>query len=433
LRRLRELRGASAAGGRQPLAGTIIFLTNTATGIADLGATPFGPNQPLVLLHATALNDLFQGSFIRRPPRWVDALSLLIVPLFATLFPLCPRKRILVIAWLLGTSVVLVAGAALLFRFHVAPATFTIMLLWSACTVAELARRHTCEWHARQRLRDTMSLYFSPRVLDAVIKDPGNLSPKKVGITVLLTDLRNSTPLAELLGADGMLELLNQVFELENRAVFEADGSLEKPVGDQFLAYWGAPEPQPDAADRAVRAALALIESMEAFRASCETQVRRLFGYGVALHAGRSLIGNIGSAQFFHYGPVGDVLNATARIESLTKYYGVLMIMTREVYSKLTAPPCARVLDEVIVKGKSSPLELIEIEHKFNAANFKELAARYGDAFQLYKAGNFTEAGQLFRALAATDKPSEAMVCRCTALQANPPEEWTGIFRMETK
>ena len=96
----------------------------------------------------------------------------------------------------------------------------------------------------RQRLRNTMGLYFSPRVLKDVLENPGRLEPKRVEITVLLTDCTNSTALAERLGTEGMLNLLNRIFTVENSAVFAEDGSMEKPVGDQFLAYWGAPDPQ---------------------------------------------------------------------------------------------------------------------------------------------------------------------------------------------
>src|SRR5204863_4342307 len=178
-------------------------------------------------------------------------------------------------------------------------------------------------------------LYFSPRVLKDVLENPGSLEPKRVEITVLLTDLRNSTALAEQLGTEGMLELLNRIFTVENGAVFAEDGSLENPVGDQFLAYWGAPEAQANASDRALRAALALIDGLESLRETLEPPTRELFGYGVALHAGQSLIANIGSSQFFHYGVIGDLINATARVESLTKYYGVVGLATREVHDRL--------------------------------------------------------------------------------------------------
>ena len=157
------------------------------------------------------------------------------------------------------------------------------------------------------------------------------------------------------------------------------------------------------------------------------------FGYGVGLHAGPSLIGNIGSSQYFHYGPVGDLIHSAARIEVLTKHYGVLMIVTREVYSRLSAPPPARVLDHVIVKGKSTPLELIEVRHRFNADGFAGREAQYAAAFALYQRGEFAEAAAGFETLASLDKPSALLAERCRALAGDVPPGWNGIYKLDSK
>ena len=415
------------------LENSVLIVSYIAAGVGDLGSTAFGPAQPRVLLHSTALNDLMQASPLRRAPRWADALALLTVAVLSSAMPLCPRKRWLLGLWLLGLAAILVAGLALIFKVGLVVASICTAALWTLAIVCEVARRHTRESAERQRIRNTMGLYFSPRVLRDVLENPGRLEPKRLEITVLLTDLRNSTPMAERLGAEGMLALLNRVFEVQNRAVFAEDGSLETPVGDQFLTYWGAPDPQPDSADRAVRAALAIIEGMHQLRASLAPEIRELFGYGVGLHAGPSLIGNIGSSQFFHYGPVGDLINSAARIEALTKHYGVLIIVTREVYAKLSAPPVARVLDHVIVKGKSTPLELIELQHRFSAEGFASLAPQYAAAFALYQRGEFAAAAVGFETLAGVDKPSALLAERCRAFATDPPPGWNGIFKLETK
>jgi adenylate cyclase len=83
-----------------------------------------------------------------------------------------------------------------------------------------------------------------------------------------------------------MFQLLNQVFESQTRAILAEDGSMEHFLGDQFLSYWGAPDAQPDATDRAFRAALNLISGMEELRGNLEPKLKALFGYGVALHSG---------------------------------------------------------------------------------------------------------------------------------------------------
>src|SRR5207245_7708886 len=173
------------------------------------------------------------------------------------------------------------------------------------------------------------------------------------------------------------------------------------------------PDPQVDAADRALRAAMTLIEEMHDVRKTFDFKVKESFGYGLALHTGEALIANIGSAQFFHYGPVGDLMNATARVESLTKYYGVLALATREFCNRLSQSPNARMIDRVVVKGKSVPLELFELRHQLSAGNFPEIAKDYGEAFALYQGGEFSEAETRFRSICNYDKPSAVLAQRC--------------------
>lgn len=433
LRQLDILFENAKAATMKPLSNKILFVGYVAIGQGDLGSTVFGSHEPLIYLHSTALNDLMQSRWLMRTSRLVDALWLLSALIVLVGARLCRDKWSLLLWWMAGIAVMVAVGGGFLLWRNVVVPTVAVTSLWTIATVMEIARRHTSELAERQRLRSTMGFYFSPRVLNAVLRNPGRLEPKRVEITVLLTDLRNSTALAEQLGTEGMLNLLNRIFTVENSAVFTEDGSMEKPVGDQFLAYWGAPDPQPDAADRALRAALTLIEGMHRLRETLDSQTRPLFGYGVALNSGESLIANIGSAQFFHYGPVGDLMNATARVESLTKYYGVLALATREFCNRLGRPPQARLVDRVIVKGKSVALELFELQHKFSPEDFHETAKSYSEAFALYERGNFTEAEQRFRALATTDRASKVMAERCAELASVPPAEWRGIYKMETK
>ncbi|HMG05136.1 MAG TPA: adenylate/guanylate cyclase domain-containing protein, partial [Chthoniobacterales bacterium] len=241
--------------------------------------------------------------------------------------------------------------------------------------------------------------------------------------------------IAEALGPNRTFQLLNQVFETQTKAIMAEDGSMEHFLGDQFLSYWGAPDPQPDATDRAFRAALSLIAGMEELRPRLDPKVKTLFGYGVALHSGTALIGNKGSAQRLDYGLVGDLINSAARVESLTKHYGVLFLITREAYGKLSAPPLTRLVDKVLVKGKSLPLELLEVRHPFSPDHFEKIAERYNSAFNDYESGGFADAERKFAALRDEehDKPSALMAERSRELMADPPANWNGIYELKTK
>jgi class 3 adenylate cyclase/CHASE2 domain-containing sensor protein len=417
----------------KPLRNRIMFVSYVATGQGDLGVTAFGSHEPLISLHSNTLDDLMQARWLERTGRLADALWVCSALLILVGAHLCRSKWSLVLWWFFGMVALFATAAAVLLLMNLVVPSIATAGLWTLATIVEIGRRHTSEFMQRQRLRYTMGLYFSPRVLNDVLKNPGRLEPKRLEITVLLTDLRNSTALAELLGTEGMLNLLNRVFTVENSAVFAEDGSMEKPVGDQFLAYWGAPDPQPDAADRALCAAQTLIEGMHELSETFDAQTHELFGYGIALHAGESLIGNIGSAQFLHYGPVGDLMNATARVESLTKYYGVLAIGTGDFCHRLSRPAEARLIDRVIVKGKSVPLELYELRHKYSMENFLEITERYIEAFALYEEGKFAKAELLFQKLSTSDRASDVLAERCAHLQQQRPSDWNGIFSLTAK
>ena len=311
----------------------------------------------------------------------------------------------------------------------------TPLLVLNLSGIGALGYEFTVELLARRKLRATMDLYFSPKVSAYVLANPGSMEARSAEVTLLLTDLRNSTPLAEKLGPGGMFSLLNQVFEVETNAVMGQDGALEHFLGDQFLTYWGAPQPQPDGPNQALRAAMELITGMESVKAAQPPEVKALFGYGVALHRGSVLFGNKGSAKRLDFGLVGDTINEAARIEALTKYYGVTLLVSREAFTQMTNPGPHRLLDRVIVKGKSTPVELLELQNPRTPPNYAELIKEWEAAFSAYSAGKFAEARPGFARLAEqfNDGPSKLMIHRCDELTSYPPTDWKGVWKMESK
>jgi adenylate cyclase len=416
----------------------IVLVGPTAEILHDEHNTPFTDPKPMggPEIHLQIMNAALHGEFLVEP---TQPASLFIITLSGIIAgALCfvvrqPGRRLLSVATL---SVGYVLFAQLLFNHagRVVPlAVPLLVLVVSSLTV--LAYDFVLERLERVKLRHTMGLYFSPRVLEAVLSDPGSMTPRRANVVLLLTDLRNSTPLAEALGPKGMFELLNRVFEAQTTAIMGEEGNLEHFLGDQFLSYWGAPQKQPDAADQAERAAMKLIIAMEALRATLTPEVQKLFGYGVALHSGSVLVGNKGSALRLDYGLVGDTVNEAARVEALTKYYGVRMIVTRDTFAQFKTQCTRRLLDRVIVKGKSEPVELYECENPCTPPNYAEICQRYKIAYDEYFFGRFTEAQKQFDALAQefSDGPSKALSARCAELIAYPLKDWHGIWKMDAK
>jgi class 3 adenylate cyclase/CHASE2 domain-containing sensor protein len=421
--------------GIKPFDDCVVFVSYIAPGVSDVGATALGTDQPRVLLHSVALNDLIQDSFLRRTSRLIDASLILSMFVFGFCSRRCRGVSSLLTLWVCGLAVIVSLDFWLVLSMNLVMGTVCMAVVWSCATIGEITRRYMVEFVERLRLWTTMGLYFSPRVMQEVLKDPGSMAPKEAELILLLTDLRNSTPMAEKLGARRTFSLLNDVFEIQTRAVMGEDGNLEHFLGDQFLSYWGAPQRQADAADRALRAAYALIEGMENYRLNLSDDLRELFAYGVALHGGRALVGNKGSSLRLDYGVVGDLVNTAARAESLTKYYGVRMLVTREFYVQLSNRPNCRLVDRVIVKGKTTPIDLLELRNPGTSAETEETWHRYSEAFGFYQAGEFGRASQAFQRLAeeGTDPPSDTLMKRCVELTENPPLNWEGVYRLETK
>jgi hypothetical protein len=132
------------------------------------------------------------------------------------------------------------------------------------------------------------------------------------------------------------------------------------------------------------------------------------------------------------YGILGDIVNAAARIESLTKLYGVRAIITREVLDALHKKPECRFLDRVRVKGRSQPMEFYEV---LLDASTERLAIReqYLSAWKQYEAGRFQIAGREFSQLAARDGASAALAKRCEELAQRLQQEWNGIYQLAEK
>ena len=422
--------------GGQFFRGKLVVIGPTADLFQDFHRTPFRQAMAGPEIHLNLINAALRGEFLEEMPPAGRLALLLLAGLLAALlcqFARPPVKRLL---FLLGGGGLLLWAAGLAFdHLNLIINAVGPLVVLNVTGVISLAYDFAVERIERLKLRHTMGLYFSPRVLEAVLADPGSMQPHRADVTLLLTDLRNSTPLAEMLGPQEMFTLLNRVFEVQTAAIMSEEGNLEHFLGDQFLSYWGAPRPQPDAADRAERAAMKLIQGLDALRETLSPEVRNLFGYGVALHSGRVLVGNKGSALRLDYGLVGDAVNEAARVEALTKFYAVRLLVTRDTFAQFTRQGTRRLVDRVIVKGKTGPVELFECANPATPAAYPEICRRYKAASDHYYAGRFAEAHRLFQTLAMdfSDGPSRTLAERCLALAANPPVAWNGIWKFDVK
>jgi adenylate cyclase len=165
-------------------------------------------------------------------------------------------------------------------------------------------------------VRSNFERYFAPNIAaeiaqqDAVVPLGGERRP----ITILFSDIRGFTSMAESMGPDAIAQLLTEYFSEMVEIVFEHGGTLDKFVGDAIMALWGAPIPHADDADRALRAAVAMQRGVARLNEQWALAGRPEIGVGIGINYGEVFAGNIGSHRRLEYTVIGDAVNVANRL-----------------------------------------------------------------------------------------------------------------------
>ena len=208
----------------------------------------------------------------------------------------------------------------------------------------------------RERVDLLLHQYLSPEVASAVIADPARaaLGGQEVDVTVLFADLRGYTAFAEGKSPADVVAMLNDAFGVAVPIVLAEGGTLVQFVGDALMAIFNAPNPQPDHAIRAARAALGM-----------QRAVRELPGAGnhpqfrVGLNSGPALVGNIGGGEIRNFAAIGDTTNLAARLQTYAAEGTV--VVGASTYDMIRESVVARPLGSPALKGKSRRVQVYEL------------------------------------------------------------------------
>ncbi|NEP87665.1 MAG: GAF domain-containing protein [Okeania sp. SIO2C2] len=291
-----------------------------------------------------------------------------------------------------------------------------------------------------KRMKNTMYRYMTPEVAEQVmaLAEDALLEGERKEVTILFSDIRGYTTLTENLEASEVVKLLNQYFETMVEAVFDHEGTLDKFMGDALMAVFGAPLPLENHALMAVKTALDMRHRLRKFNESRPD--RPQFKIGIGISSGEVVSGNIGSKKRMDYTVIGDGVNLSSRLESITKHYGCDIILSEFTYELCRDHIRVRELDKVKVKGKQKSVSIYELIGAISdnidqeTEQFLEL---YSRARKAYMERNFALAVSYFKRAKKMRPDDEAVgthIQRSVKHITNPPPyDWDGSYTMITK
>lgn len=254
-------------------------------------------------------------------------------------------------------------------------------------------------------------------------------------MTILFSDLRSFTTLSEGMSPQENFKFINDYLKMMGPIVRANHGFIDKYIGDAIMALF---DQNPD---QAVKTGIEMLKQLEKFNQKRVEQNLEPIAIGIGIHTGSLMLGTIGEHGRMESTVISDSVNLASRLEGLTKYYGVSLIISEHTFKELKETGYQyRLLDQVRVKGKSDPVTIYEI-FDWELPELVRKKASIGHDFEsarkLYQRGQFPLARDLFQTcldVFPDDYVTQTYIKRCQSnIDHSPPTDWDGITNLENK
>ena len=423
------------------LEGKIGIVGSSAQGLFDLRATPVGEVYPGVEAHANMISGYLDNTIKYKPPseRAMNALTILLIglPLALALVKLNPLWSTVTVV---ATAVFLAVVNLYYWNNNVVLPIAVPLLLIAALYMLNMAYGFFIEARSKKAITGIFGTYVPKELVEEMAKNPAAYSTKGEtrDMTVLFSDVRNFTSISEGLSATELTAMMNAYLTHMTETIQRERGTIDKYIGDAIMAFWGAPLHDDQHALHSLRSALAMQQQIKDIAPDFIKRGWPKLEIGVGLNCGPMNVGDMGSAFRRAYTVLGDAVNLASRLESLTKEYGVGILVSENIV-KAVPDVIYRELDRVRVKGKQEPISIYEpLDFKGKVADqLIDETDRFHRALERFREQRWDDAEKLLVTLSEADparKVYKLYLERVANLRLNSPgENWDGVFTFTTK
>ena len=206
--------------------------------------------------------------------------------------------------------------------------------------------------------------YVPSEVVANILDDNATISlfeGENKEISILFCDIRNFTGISSHMSPKDVVNILNDFYSIFSDVVIQHNGSVNKYIGDEILALFGAPVSYINNHLNAVYSALEMIEALPKIKLKWEPSINQEFRVGIGINTGEAIVGNMGSEVKLEYSVAGDTVNVAKRIEGLTKDTPNAIFISEKTYEYVKDYIITKELDKVLVKGKDEEIKVYKV------------------------------------------------------------------------
>lgn len=423
----------------EELEGKFVLVGTSAIGLFDLRSIPFDSVFAGVEVHANAIDNILDGDFLRQPADMVvyDLITIwVIVFFFLILFSYIK-------SWLIvPLAVAIMYGLfefyfLMLFEYGLVLNLLFPFTAYVLTLILSVGIDYVIETRQKEMAKRMLGKKVSPAVMEFLLEHSSEdlVASKEVEASIFFSDIRGFTSISEKIGSpDKLIQMLNTYMTPMVDNIVNHKGTIDKFIGDAVMAYWNAPVPIKNHADKAVQSSIEQINMLVDVNKIITPLYDVIIDIGIGIHTGIVTAGDMGSEGRSDYTVIGDNVNLASRLEGLTKQYGAQVLISKATYDLLKDDYVIRPIDLVEVKGKNEAIEIFEVICSNKVITQDELLL-YEKTTGFFREGKVIKACEGYEELQKLNpsKLYEFYIKRCKRFLENPDLDFTAVLKMTTK